>query len=145
MQKFTCDQCGACCNGGLIIEADLLDAMREPRLLQIEGGYHTTLDTLRLPGRAINLAIGAKGCPFAGIADDKCSCAIYPTRPNVCVGFEAGSEQCQEVRLRKGRPVLCDVDGNPPSEETTDAWMAESDWPANTAAIVEAVRAGVRP
>ena len=34
------------------------------------------------------------------------TCAIYPTRPNVCVALQAGDEQCQEARKKEGLPQL---------------------------------------
>jgi hypothetical protein len=30
---YECDQCGACCKGTVIVEADYLDTRREPRLI----------------------------------------------------------------------------------------------------------------
>ena len=89
-----CELCGHCCRD-LIIEITEHDVLREPRLLahavlldgdgeggRIEyNGWDERLDRVyRLPSP----------CPF--LVDNKCG--IYPTRPNVCVGFEPGGEQC---------------------------------------------------
>ena len=100
--KYDCDSCGACCSGSLIVEAEWLDAVREPRLLDGDvAGRRISLDTLEEDGRCIILACG-KSCTF--LSDNRCS--IYPTRPNGCVAFQAGDEQCQEVRRDRGLPPL---------------------------------------
>ena len=36
MQRYECDKCGACCKGTLIVEADDLDVLREPRLINAD-------------------------------------------------------------------------------------------------------------
>lgn len=97
--KYQCDSCGVCCSGVLMVEAEWLDARREPRLLDADvSGKRFSLDVLEEDGRCVILA-ATKPCPFLG-SDNRCS--IYPTRPNSCVAFEAGSEQCQEVRRERG-------------------------------------------
>jgi Fe-S-cluster containining protein len=108
LPRFECDQCGACCNGHLIVEADELDLLREPRLIEADRFYQqmTVPQALHLlqndVGRAIHLSCGQQ-CKFLG--EDK-KCSIYPTRPNVCVGMQAGDEQCQEARQAAGLPPL---------------------------------------
>lgn len=42
-------------------------------------------------------------CPFLGEGNN---CQIYATRPNVCVGFSAGSPKCQELRRDHGLAEL---------------------------------------
>ncbi len=107
MPNFACDHCGACCEGRLIVEADDLDVLRESRLIEADR-YHagktveSVLHEIRHEWKAVILA-GPNPCPF--LADDK-SCTIYPTRPNCCVGMEAGDEQCQEARDAAGLPPL---------------------------------------
>lgn len=102
--KYECDACGACCSGLLIVDAEWLDAVREPRLLDADvSNVRISLDVLADDdGHCIILA-ATKPCRF--LAPDK-HCDIYATRPNCCVAFEAGSEQCQEVRKERGLPPL---------------------------------------
>lgn len=101
--EYQCDLCGACCRGTLIVEAYYLDALREPRILGANvSGREAKLDELDDEGRCVVIAAGLP-CQF--LADDG-RCTIYPTRPNTCVGFEAGDEQCQEARAKLGLPPL---------------------------------------
>lgn len=108
--NFTCDQCGACCSR-LIVMADGLDAMREPRLLDVYTGDRAKLRS----GEASILLWSAetKACPFlcGGM------CSIYQTRPTECVGVEPGDAKCQQARWAAKLPMLVDRDGNPPAEE----------------------------
>ena len=103
--RFECDQCGACCRQ-LIIEIQHLDVVREPRLLDhaklCDGhGKITYEDDWE---KIYMLACGeTHPCSFLG-ADNRC--AIYPTRPNCCVGMQAGDEQCQDARAMAGLPAL---------------------------------------
>jgi Fe-S-cluster containining protein len=105
-----CLRCGACCRS-LIVEADLLDALREPRIAAVCGlpipasdacsfdddedgedpwnGRVAILSPRRTPDGHI------AGCAFLDAAN---RCTIYPTRPNICVAFAPGSRQCREVR-----------------------------------------------
>ena len=105
----TCDQCGACCNGHLIVEAYDLDVLREPHLAAADIGertrgmtYETLMADLEQEGRCLVIAAGEE-CKF--LRGDN-TCAIYPTRPNVCVALEPGSDQCQEAREAEGLPTL---------------------------------------
>jgi Fe-S-cluster containining protein len=101
--KYECDLCGICCQGTLIVEAFHLDAIREPRLLDADvTGKTRPLDDLTDDDRCIILAANIP-CKFLG-SDNRCT--IYPTRPNVCVGMEAGDEQCREARESCGLPPL---------------------------------------
>ena len=107
MTKYHCDDCGACCRGYLLVEADLLDLLREPRLLKADPhrsgwSFDAAARDLEEEGRCL-LVSGDTRCPFLG-AESRCS--IYPTRPNACVGMQAGDEQCQEVRSEVGLPPL---------------------------------------
>lgn len=110
MNRFTCDQCGACCQGTLIVEADEIDLLREPRLAQGDPHYASLTPTEVLEkltgdyGTALILACGQdRPCHFLG-TDAKCT--IYPTRPNACVGMQAGDDQCQQARLELGLEKL---------------------------------------
>lgn len=103
--RYECDRCGACCKGHLIVECEDLDILREPRLIDADR-HHRGKTVERLlddygKGMAVIIAIG-KPCPF--LAENQCS--IYPTRPNCCVGLQAGDEQCQESRAAEGLPPL---------------------------------------
>lgn len=104
-----CLRCGACCRF-YIVECDWFDAVREPRLIAEQGltpkarelGLRydgpLTLADLESGERCIMLA-GIEPCRFQG-ADNRCT--IYPTRPNSCVGFLPGSDQCREARKACG-------------------------------------------
>ena len=107
MQRFECDKCGACCKGVLIVEADDLDVMREPRLIGgdpecCDNSVEQMVSEIQQEGKAILLACGSP-CAFLG-ADNHC--LIYPTRPNCCVGMQAGDEQCQDARAAVGLAPL---------------------------------------
>ena len=101
--RYECDCCGACCKGTLIVEANYLDVLREPRLLDADvTGRRTALAELAEDdGRCILLA-ASRPCRFLS-ADGHCT--IYPTRPNVCVEMQAGDEQCQQARNQVGLPI----------------------------------------
>jgi Fe-S-cluster containining protein len=107
---YECDKCGACCKGSLLIEADDLDVMREPRLIEADP-HHAgkpvcqMVHEIQAEWKAVLLACGSP-CAFLG-ADN--ACTIYATRPNVCVGMQAGDEQCQEARAEQGLPPLLPV------------------------------------
>jgi len=104
---YQCDKCGVCCQGGLIVEAEWVDVVREPRLKEADPFYRDrsiaeVLELLRDEMRVVTLAAG-RSCLF--LAEDK-SCSIYPTRPNTCIEMEAGDEQCQQARQSAGLPPL---------------------------------------
>ena len=103
-REYQCDCCGACCRGTLIVEAYYLDALRDPAILDadVRGRRPTMAELSADDGRCIVLAAN-QPCRF--LAPDG-RCTIYPTRPNACVGMEAGDEQCQEARSRAGLPPL---------------------------------------
>ena len=110
MPRFECDKCGACCKGSLIIEADDLDVIREPRLITADRHHRGKSVTqmvfeIQQEGKAVMLACGSP-CSFLG-ADNQCS--IYPTRPNCCVAMQAGDEQCQDARAAHGLPPLLPI------------------------------------
>lgn len=90
IKKDKCQKCGHCCRN-LIVEIEKLDVIREPRLL--EGVLNSEpLDFNGEPRDIYGLKIP---CPFL-MKNNQCS--IYPTRPNVCVGFNFGSSQCKYDR-----------------------------------------------
>ena len=101
MSRYECDRCGACCRT-LIVEVTELDVLREPRIalamvpFRQEPGFEA--DEVGM------LACGGRHpCPF--VKGDNL-CEIYPTRPNCCMAFDAGSEQCQDARRMAGLPPL---------------------------------------
>ena len=108
MLKYECDQCGACCSGKLIVQAEELDVLREPRLIEADSHYagkgvDEVLTLLRQDfGRVVTLSCG-QSCPFLD-PDNRCS--IYPTRPNDCVDMQAGDEQCRYAREAAGLEPL---------------------------------------
>jgi len=104
-----CDKCGACCKGHLIVEAYDLDVLREPHLAAADIGewtrdmvYRDLMAELEQGGKCLVIA-GGEPCKFLR---DSGSCAIYPTRPNVCVALEPSSDQCQEARKAERLPPL---------------------------------------
>lgn len=107
MSRYDCDKCGACCKGNLIVEADDLDVLREPRLIDADPHHRgkpvaQVVSEIRSEMKAVIIACGHP-CFFLG---PDSLCAIYQTRPNACVGMEAGDEQCQDARAAHGLPLL---------------------------------------
>ena len=107
MTKYACDRCGACCLGHLLVEADLVDLLREPRLISADrhrSGWSFDAAARDLEDESRSLLIaGVDRCPF--LSAENC-CSIYPTRPNACVAMQAGDEQCQQAREEAGmRPL----------------------------------------
>ena len=91
-----------------IIEPHLkydIDLAGEPKLAAADS-YRGEMEfqelDLEQEGRCIVIA-GGSPCPFH---DEELQCSIYPTRPNVCVAMEAGSEQCELAREQAGLPPL---------------------------------------
>lgn len=103
-ESYECDQCGACCQGHLIVEVYDIDVMREPSLATAAIGrptwqtYEQLMSDLEQEGRCVVIA-GSRPCKFL---TESFKCAIYPTRPNVCVSMNAGSDQCQQARSSAG-------------------------------------------
>jgi len=108
MPRYECDQCGACCKGHLIVETDALDILREPRLIAAD--HHHAGKTVEKmlddygEGMAVIIACG-KPCSFLV---ENC-CSIYSTRPNCCVAFQAGDEECKASRAAEGLPPLAPI------------------------------------
>ena len=109
---YECEKCGACCKGHLIVEAYHLDILREPHLAAAdvsertrEMTYETLMADLEQDGSCLVIAAGEE-CKFVRGNN---TCAIYPTRPNVCVALEPGSEQCEEAREEGGFRALNEV------------------------------------
>jgi Fe-S-cluster containining protein len=107
MSTYECDKCGACCRGSLIVEADDLDVLREPRLIDADPHHRSKsvgqmVHEIQNEWKAVIIG-GGRPCTFLN-ADNGCS--IYPTRPNCCVGLEAGDEQCQSSRADIGLAPL---------------------------------------
>lgn len=108
--EYVCDQCGACCKGHLIVGAESLDVIREPRLIEVDRYFRgktvrQVVDEIENDGKMVTLACGYS-CSFLG--GDNC-CTIYPTRPNDCVAMQAGDDQCQQSRAAEGLPPLLPV------------------------------------
>jgi len=105
--RYECDKCGACCKGSLIVQAEELDVLREPRLIDADPHHRgksveQMVHEIATEWKAVMLACGSP-CSFLG-SDNRCT--IYPTRPNDCVGMQAGDEQCQQARAAEGLPPL---------------------------------------
>ena len=107
MKVYECDSCGLCCKS-LIIEADHFDVLREPRIAE-RGRLLDGHGKIPFVDAAWGLypQFHRDRCPFL-MADNRCE--IYPSRPNVCVGFMAGSEKCQELRENAGLTRLQPVE-----------------------------------
>lgn len=99
--RYECDKCGACCTQ-LIVEISHIDVVREPRLREASKLMRQTPDWESDWDNEYLLACGYP-CPMLGT--DKL-CQIYPSRPNTCVAFKAGNEQCQMAREDAGLPPL---------------------------------------
>lgn len=93
--------------GRLIVEADDLDVLWEPRLIDADRHHRgkpveQMVREIQTDMKAVILACGAS-CPFL---DSDNACTIYPARPNACVGLQAGDQQCQEARAAEGLAPL---------------------------------------
>lgn len=79
MERYECDQCGACCKGSLIIEADDLDVMREPRLIDADAHHRgksvpQMVYEIQHDFKAIYLS-GGSPCAFLN-PDNRCSIKV---------------------------------------------------------------------
>ncbi len=96
-----CDCCGLCCQR-LIVEADAIDVLREPRIeSQCPLGHRAA--TLPILEACWIVAVPGRPCPFL-TAENRCG--IYPSRPWNCLTFMAGSTKCQQLRQQHGLPAL---------------------------------------
>jgi Fe-S-cluster containining protein len=89
-----------------LVGADWSDVLREPRIAQECPNHGAKAPLLEQCWILFSARRGA--CPFLG--DDQ-KCGIYPTRPNSCVAFAAGSAKCQELRIDAGLRPLTPVAG----------------------------------
>lgn len=111
MDRYECDQCGACCRGSLLVEVYDLDVQREPRLASADvsranlASVEAVMADLNVDADRCLIIAGGKDRPCCFLGDDN-RCTIYPTRPNVCVAMAAGSDQCQLAREAIGLPLL---------------------------------------
>lgn len=96
-----CDKCGACCCS-FPIYASKNDAEVEPKIKDHSVELDKWLGDEDWRYKLHPLPF-LNACTF--LREDKL-CSIYPTRPSVCRRFEAGSEQCNQARERKGLPPL---------------------------------------
>ena len=98
---YLCDCCRLCCQQ-LIVEADAFDVLREPRIeAERPLGRHSA--SLSLLDACWIVAAPGMPCPFLN-SDGRCR--IYPSRPQVCVAFAAGSSKCQQLRQAHGLAAL---------------------------------------
>ena len=100
-----CQKCGLCCRK-LIIEIGCHDIVREPKLIPVTKQFKTADgpcgfitggedDGCANHDGTCHMLTCCGPCP---LLSDNNLCTIYPTRPNVCVGFSAGGTQCRELR-----------------------------------------------
>jgi hypothetical protein len=98
-----CLNCGCCCRL-LIIEIGCHDLIREPRLAATSRAFRGTVGPCGFEaggdddGEAIHDASCHMLLTPCAMLDDENRCTIYPTRPNVCVGFPVGGRQCLEFQ-----------------------------------------------
>jgi len=111
-ERYDCDQCGACCKGTLIVEADWYDLEREPAIKDADPRYRDeSLENAReqlADGMRVILMACGTDRPCSMLGEDN-RCRIYPTRPNNCVGMEAGDDQCQAAREQLSLPPLLPI------------------------------------
>jgi Fe-S-cluster containining protein len=86
----------------LIVEADAIDVLREPRI-QTESPLRHRARSLSILDACWIVAGPGRPCPFL---TPEGRCGIYPTRPHECVAFVAGSAKCQQLREESGLPTL---------------------------------------
>lgn len=102
---YECDSCGLCCTK-LIIEADVVDALREPAIVskcqELNIGHGIAHERMWM------IACGEKRpCPFLEPKyGGERRCSVYVTRPGCCVYFQAGGVKCQEIRIAAGIGLL---------------------------------------
>ncbi len=96
-----CDCCGLCCQR-LIVEANVVNVLREPRI-ETERPLGRRADSLSILDACWIVAAPGRPCPFL---TSEGRCGIYPTRPHVCVAFVAGSAKCQQLRVECGLSAL---------------------------------------
>jgi Fe-S-cluster containining protein len=101
---YVCDCCGLCCQR-LIVEANVVDVLREPRI-ETERPLGRRADSLSVLEACWIVALPGRPCPF--LTSER-RCGIYPTRPHDCVAFIAGSAKCQQLREECGLPALASV------------------------------------
>jgi Fe-S-cluster containining protein len=77
-----------------------LDVLREPRI-----AIERPLGKIGLPILEASWLLSGPGMPCPFLTPEK-QCGIYPTRPNECVSFVAGSAKCQELRKEHGLPPV---------------------------------------
>jgi len=101
-QMARCERCGACCRQS-ILEADMVDATREPALLDrglLMDGRGKLKDEAEW---CININGSPKiDCVFL----EGNGCSIYPTRPRCCVATIPGSPRCTDSRRVEGKPPI---------------------------------------
>ncbi len=108
MSEYECKKCGLCCMGHLILEASVLDVLREPQISQLGQELDTDSESdLGEPCWSLNTGIkitGLPACPFAvfNTLTGNCTCMIYKARPSMCVAFEPGGGQCLGLRQEVG-------------------------------------------
>ena len=101
MTTDLCKNCGLCCEH-LLVEADAVDVLREPRI-ETKGPLGKRAASLSVLDACWVLAGPGMPCVFL---TPKKRCSIYLTRPQTCVAFVPGSPKCQELRLEHGMKAL---------------------------------------
>jgi hypothetical protein len=121
MKPELCKDCALCCQH-LLVEADAVDVLREPRIQAVRPLKNVS-GSLSVHDACWVLAGPGMPCKF--LTRQK-RCGIYPTRPNTCVAFLAGSNKCQVLRWEHGllpqkpRPDLRSIMGRFMQEMLSD-------------------------
>ncbi len=119
--NFECDKCGACCKF-LAVQVEYPDIVREPRIKEfLEGELSQDAFVTQTNKKYWVNDFSVDSCQCAFLSSDN-SCSIYSTRPNLYVGFHAGSPLCQFSRGLADLPMLLDRDGSKPDEDLSRAF-----------------------
>ncbi len=116
MAEYQCDNCGACCSK-LIVEPGYVDAMREPRLMQLAVDAGVTAEQLKERTHCVPIRDREhrRCCFLTGVTDgimgEQWLCSIYSTRPGECVYVQPGDAKCQQARVMAEMTLLKPVDG----------------------------------
>jgi Fe-S-cluster containining protein len=102
---YRCDECGACCRQHKI-EADVYDAIREPRIAE-RAELDDRQGTLPLSEAVFRMNPGKDGTPCVFQVGNCCS--IWHTRPDICTAYPPGGIQCQTSRKREGLSPLAAI------------------------------------
>lgn len=120
MAEYQCDNCGACCSK-LIIEPGYVDALREPKLMQLAIDVGVTVDQLKEKTHCVPIRDRERRCCRFLSDGEKRLCEIYDTRPNECVYVQPGDAKCQQARAVARLPLLQPIVGKLTAKELRES------------------------